>query len=557
MPGRLSGRNCPRTGTCLRAQVSEVVRRPTFNVGCKGQCDTSRQSRGFPVINQGDGMKGLGLLSNTAVLICLLWLSLFPVAAVAAGGGQAKTHPCRVQGIPNELQCGTVRRPLDPSRPTGPMIEVHYLVVPAMARNKQTDAVLMLAGGPGQSAIDAAPALMSRLARLNNRRDLVFIDQRGTGRSAPLHCADESRLTVRQSVDLAQQLERLRQCSEALAKLPYGDMRFFTTTLAMQDFDAVRDQLDVPQWNLIGASYGTRAALEYLRQFPQKVRRTVMDGVAPPDMVLPVSSSADGQSALDAMLKACEVDTNGPTACAKQFPRLRQQWRDLLGGLPSQVSVTHPVTGKLERFELTRSDLLRLIRTPLYSPALTSALPAAIDAASNGNFSGLAGLSSALGNRKAIRLAMGMHFAVVCSEDAPRIANAEKAVGEDFGPVEAQMYEGVCAFWPRGQVAQAFYTVPVTPSPVLVLSGGVDPVTPSRHGTRVAMALGEKAQHIVIPEAGHGVMGIGCMRDVVYRFIVAPTDAAALPQRADCASEVPRPPVFVPTQIGTAKGAQS
>jgi pimeloyl-ACP methyl ester carboxylesterase len=361
---------------------------------------------------------------------------------------------------------------------------------------------------------------------------------------------------VRQSVDVAQQLERLRQCSDTLAKLPYGDMRFFTTTLAMQDFDAVRERLGVPQWNLIGASYGTRAALEYLRQFPQKVRRTVIDGVAPPDMVLPMSFSIDGQAALDAMLKACETDTGGPTACANQFPALRQQWIGLIKALPHQVVVHHPVTGQQESFELTRAALLRLIRAPLYAPALVSALPAAIDSAAKGNFTGLVGLSGVLGNRKSSRLAMGMHFSVVCAEDVPRIDTTTQAQSEDFGRLDAQMYESVCAFWPRGPVSPAFYTVPVAPSPVLVLSGGADPVTPPRHGVRVAKALGERAQHVVVPEAGHGVMGTGCMRDVVYRFIVAATDAEALPQDAACAIKLPRPPVFLPAQTGGSKGAQ-
>jgi pimeloyl-ACP methyl ester carboxylesterase len=334
-------------------------------------------------------------------------------------------------------------------------------------------------------------------------------------------------------------------------------MRFFTTTLAMQDVDAVRQQLGVPQWNVIGASYGTRAALEYVRLFPKKVRRTVLDGVAPPDMVLPVSFSADGQSALDAVLKSCEDDTKGPAACNSQFPKLRQQWRNLLAGLPRQVAVNHPVTGKEERFELTRATLLRMIRAPLYSPALASALPAAMDAAANGNLNGLVGLSGAMGNRKSTRLAMGMHFSVVCAEDAPGIASAPATWGEDFGQVDAQMYARVCAFWPRGLVPQAFYTVAAAQSPVLVLSGGADPATPPRHGARIAKALGEKAQHIVVAEAGHGVMGTGCMRDVVYRFIVADTDAAALPQDASCATRVPRPPVFMPAQIGSSRGAAS
>jgi pimeloyl-ACP methyl ester carboxylesterase len=467
-----------------------------------------------------------------------------------ADAGSA-THACRVEGLPNEVQCGSVQRPLDPARPNGPQIEVHYLVVPAMARNKQPDAVLLLAGGPGQSAIDVAPTLMQRLSRLNNRRDLVFIDQRGTGLSAPLQCADESQLSLQQSIDPVQQLQRMRQCQETLAKLPYGDLRFFTTTLAMQDFEAVRQQLGVTQWNLIGASYGTRAALEYLRQFPQQVRRTVIDGVAPPDMVLPASVAIDGQAALDAVFAACETELQ----CAQQYPQLRLQWGLLLKRLPQQIVVNDPLTGEPQSVELTRAALLQMLRTPLYAPALAAALPAAIHAAAQGNFSGLVGLSSAMASRKSSRLAMGMHFSVVCAEDAPRITHTTQEAASELGRTDVQWYESVCAFWPRGVVPPAFYQVPAAQSPVLLLSGGADPVTPPRHGERVAKALGAKAQHVVVPAAGHGVTSLACMHDVVLRFITAPTDAQALPQDASCAIKVPRPKVFLPIQAGASKGA--
>ena len=282
---------------------------------------------------------------------------LLPTAATMAA--KPALQACRVEGIPNEVQCGTVQRPLDPARPNGPQIDVHYLVVPAMARNKQPDAVLLLAGGPGQSAISVAPSVMSRLGRLNNRRDLVFIDQRGTGQSAPLQCADESHLPIQEALDPAAQLKRLRQCKESLEKLPYGDLRFYTTTLAMQDFEAVRLQLGVTQWNLVGASYGTRAALEYQRQFPGSVRRTVLDGVAPPDMVLPASFSVDGQAALDALFAACEKDTQAGRGCARRFPTLRQEWQSLLAGLPRTVTVNQPMTGIPETFKLTRSAALQ------------------------------------------------------------------------------------------------------------------------------------------------------------------------------------------------------
>ncbi len=455
---------------------------------------------------------------------------------------EAATKACRIDGIPNELQCGSVQRALDPARPDGPQVEIHYLVVPAMARNKQPDPVVMLAGGPGQSAIGIAPMVMSRLARLNNRRDLVFIDQRGTGKSAPLECADESRLPLSQVADEAASLRRVDACREQLKKLPYGDLRFFSTTLAMQDFDAVRAALGAERWNLIGGSYGTRAALEYQRQFPQRVRRTVIDGVAPPDLVLPESLSTDVQAALDAEFTACE----GEPACAKRYPQLRQQWEQVLASLPRSVTVRHPVTNEPATFTLTRTALLRVIRGPLYVPAMTSMLPAAIQSASRGQFDFLGGLGGSMASNKATRLAMGMHFSVICAEDAPRLGKSGETPSRDMGRIDAELYERVCRDWPRADVPAAFYQVPPAQSPVLLLSGGADPVTPPRHAERIAKALGAKTQHIVVPQAGHGVMGLGCMSEVLYRFIDARTDDTALPQDAGCAMRIPRPPAFQP-----------
>ena len=476
-----------------------------------------------------------------AVPVALLMGLLMASAAQAS-----TTTPCRIDGLANEVQCGLVKRPLDPARPTGVQIDVHFVVVPAMARNKQPDAVLLLAGGPGQSAISVAAGVLPRLSRLNNRRDLVFVDQRGTGKSAPLECPDESKLPVAEALDADKQLARLQACQTQLMKLPYGDLRFFTTTLAMQDMDAVREALGIPQWNLIGASYGTRAALEYLRQFPAKVRRTVIDGVAPPDMVLPASFSMDGQAALDAVFAACDKEAD----CKRRYPALRADWQALLKSLPREVSLSHPLTGLPERFTLTRDTLLRSVRSPLYVPAFAAALPAAIHtAAATGRFEGLLGLSDALSSGKGMKLAMGMHFSVVCAEDVPRMALLKPEAGTDFGSSDADLYRAACKTWPRGEVAAAFYTVPPATTPVLLLSGGADPATPPRHGERVAKALGGLAQHIVVPEAGHGVMGVACMRDVLFRFIDAKTDAQALPQDAACATKIPRPPAFVTPQV--------
>jgi pimeloyl-ACP methyl ester carboxylesterase len=282
--------------------------------------------------------------------------------------------------------------------------------------------------------------------------------------------------------------------------------------------------------------------LEYMRQFPRTVRRAVIDGVAPPDMVLPMSFAADQQAAFDALLQSCAKEA----ACQVRYPALRQRWNELLAGLPREVSVLHPVTGVIERLTLTREMLGTLVRGPLYSPTLASALPMALTEASEGRFTALFGLAASLGSKRTTALAAGMHYSVVCAEDVPRMSGHVEAASADFGDSFAALYRDVCADWPRGEVPAAFYTLPPAPAATLVLSGGIDPVTPPRHGMRVARALGAKAQHVVVANAGHGVMALGCMRDVLFRFVDAASDEDAFKVDTGCAAGVPRPPAFLP-----------
>ena len=474
------------------------------------------------------------------------WLGL-SLALPGLAQAQGQLQPCRLRGLAHEALCGRLQRPLDPARPQGPQIELRYAVLPALARHKKPDPVFFFAGGPGQSAIDLAGPLGALYARLLNRHDLVLIDQRGTGRSAPLTCEpDDPGLPLADTLDPKRQVAQLAACRERLQKLPHGDLRFYTTTIAMQDADAVRQALGAERIDVVGASYGTRAVLEYLRQFPQQVRRAVADGVAPPDMVLPAAFSADNQRALDAMFEACEKEA----MCSRRHSGLRKRWQGLLSGLPRAVSIAHPMTGRPETLMLSRELLLSMVRLPLYAPSLASALPQAIDAATQGRFEGLAALASAMqGPRKETAIAQGMHFSVVCSEDMPRLAHGPtEAPGADFGDTFAAQYREVCAGWPRGAVPPAFYRIPPAPAATLLLSGGLDPATPPRHAQRVAEALGPKARHVVAANAGHGVMAIGCMRDLLFRFIDAETDDEALKLDMRCVEAIPRPPMFNPVE---------
>jgi len=463
------------------------------------------------------------------------------LALVCTGAWSAALplHPCRLAGLDHDAQCGVLQRPLDPARPGGTQIGLHVVVIPALARQKQPDPVLFFAGGPGQSAVQLAGTAQALMQHLSQRRDLVLIDQRGTGHSAPLQCdvpaPDEA---LAQALDRSRHVAALAACRARLERLPWGDLRFYTTTIAMADADAVRAALGAPQVDLVGISYGTRAALEYLRVYPQRVRRAVIDGVAPPDMVLPASDDIDAAAALDKLFADCAAEA----ACARAHPALEQRWQALLATLPRAVDVDDPVTGQARHVTMTAEAVRAIVHRPLYAPAQAAMLPHAIEQAAAGRFGVLLALASSTGDRPE-DLSEGQHFSVVCSEDFPRLG-AAAGPASDTG---AQgLYRAVCAHWPRGDVPAAFYTIPASPAPVLLLSGGLDPVTPRRHAERVAKALGAKARSVVVANNGHGALGIACMRDVAYRFVVAATDAEALAVDTGCAARMPRPPAFTP-----------
>jgi pimeloyl-ACP methyl ester carboxylesterase len=460
----------------------------------------------------------------------------------------ASLTPCRIPGVAQEVRCGVVQRPLDASRPKGTQIDIHYAVLPAVARRKRDDAVFFIAGGPGQSAIDLMPHVLPLFSRLNQRRDIVFVDQRGTGRSVPLRCDPPKVSTLAswaQSSDLAQSIQDAQDCLKKLNALPWvthpSDIGQFTTPQAMQDMNAVREQLGARTINLVAASYGTRAALDYQRQFPQTVRRLVLDGVVPPNMALHNSSGADAQAALEAVWTACNTEP----VCQKRFGDLRATWQQLLQSLPRDQLVNDPRTGQSEVLTITRDMVLAAVRAPLYAPSLAAALPQALQDASSGRWEGLAALASATAPRNSPPLYTGMHLTVVCAEDVKRAVSSPNTAGSntDFGDALSQRYTAICPLWPTADVPPAFYQLKPSSAAVLLLSGGVDPVTPPRHAKQVAQALGNKVTQVVVPQASHGLMGLPCVPDLVFRYLDTPD--GQMPQvDGSCLQALPRPLSF-------------
>jgi pimeloyl-ACP methyl ester carboxylesterase len=497
---------------------------------------------------RGRGRTGLAILravmppiAPTSVRCAALGL-LLPLALLAGcerlsgGAARAALEPCRLPGLEREARCGTVSVPADPAAPEGKKFAVRYAVLPALARIKLDDPVFVLAGGPGQAATGVAGQVAPIFDKLNARRDLVFVDQRGTGASAPFACPQPA--SEFEEFDAQRAVERLRECARAATI----DPALLPTWIATRDLEAVRAALGAEQINLWGASYGTRAALDYLRQFPQRVRSVVLDGAAPPDMALPAAMSVDADAALEAALARCAADP----ACSARYPDLRATVARLLdqAAQGQRISVADPLTGRRTELALSPTLLAALLRAPLYVPTYAAVLPYALAEAGAGRFEPLAALAAGLAGPVSRNFAEGMHYAVVCAEDLPRIdaAARQQAAATRLGTTIIELYAQACGALRAGAVPAEFYTVPASRVPVLILSGGADPATPPRHGEAVAQRLGN-ALHLVAPQLGHGVSGAGCAPDLIARFV---RQASFDGIDGACLQKIPAPSFFQP-----------
>jgi pimeloyl-ACP methyl ester carboxylesterase len=474
----------------------------------------------------------------------LTLLLALPLAAAAQAGPSLEA--CRLKGIARELRCGRIEVPENPDAASGRRITVHFAVQPAVARDKLPDPLFVFAGGPGQSAMRVAGSLQPLLASLNARRDLVFIDQRGTGRSNPLACRPPGRAApLAESLDSERQIAQLVDCLQRLRR--DSDLAQYATWIAVRDVEAVRAALGYVRINLWGASYGTRAALEYLRQFPDRVRAAVLDGMAPASMQLPASFAVDGEHALAAQIAACEAAAD----CRARYPGLSSSVERLLREADNgiHIKVPHPLSGEPQGGRLDRATLANLLRAPLYAPTLAAVLPYTLAQAAGGDYAPLVALSTAVSGSVAEDFAEGMHFAVICAEDMPRVdaAAAAASAATRFGTGVLDMYRRVCREVPVRPPAAGFFETPPATAPVLLLSGGVDPATPPRHAQAVAAAL-PNSRHLVAPALGHGVSMQGCATELVQRFIrQANFDAID----GSCLEKLPAPLFFQPPRPDT------
>lgn len=413
-------------------------------------------------------------------------------------------------------RCGWLSVPENREQPAGKQLRLHVAVLPSLRLEPAGDPLFVLSGGPGQAAGDFYLSIAPALARIRRDRDIVVVDQRGTGRSNRLDCSfpDESDAEFTDPQKLS---AIVRKC---LAGLP-GDPRYYTTSVAVRDLDEVRASLGYQQIDLYGVSYGTRVAQHYMRRYPERVRSVVLDGVVPPELPLGPTVALDAQAAIDSAFARCTEDAQ----CNRAFPDVAGSFSTLRSKLQSQpmsLSVPDPLSAEPTPTHLGVAELSAAVRLLSYSDETMSTLPLLIHEARTGQPQGLAAQYLMIKRNLEKQIANGMHFAVVCSEDAPRWGEShvsEAALAATYiGATFMAAMRTVCEQWPRGPVDSDFSEPLISTLPTLILSGGNDPVTPARYGEQVHRGLA-KSKHLVLAGQGHGQIGVGCVPRLVAEFV--------------------------------------
>lgn len=471
-----------------------------------------------------------------------------PASAEDLQVGTVVFEPCSLSA-PGDVRvfsayCARHAVPEDATRPDGRSIELALTWLPAESVEAQPDPIVLLAGGPGQAAREAyaGASVQAAFGRLNRQRPVLLIDQRGTGDSRPLPCRMPD-VEDAERYDSPQALRELAQgCVAALST--DAALQHYTTVDAVQDLETLRQALGSPLYNLVGGSYGTRVALDYLRRHPEGVRSVVLDGVVPPELALGQDHAANLEAAVARIFAHCRQDSH----CAERFgdpaetlAKLRQRLRE---AAPT-VTLNDPYSNAPITATLSESLLAAVMRFYAYVPEFATLLPLLLDETETGHLQPLVAQGELLFRRADEQMMHGMELSVMCSEEAGRLHARPQDEGSLLGNAVPELVQAQCAVWPQKPVPEDFHQPVHSDKPVLLLSGAWDPVTPPRYAEQVAQTLPNSRQ-LVAPGRGHIVMGAGCAPRLLETFVetLAPAELDA-----QCL-QVLRPPPFFTSFYG-------
>lgn len=449
-------------------------------------------------------------------------IACLPAQADAASSGAAtlELKDCELIGSQgfgrSRARCGVLSRPENPESPDGRHIDLALAVVPSLSPEPATDAFTLINGGPGGSSITLYADGAAAFGDILRERDIVIVDQRGTGRSNPLGCAEL------EDISSGFKPELVEEATDACLQTLNGDPRYYTTSIAVQDLEAVRETLGYTQLNVYGVSYGTRVALHYARRYPAAVRTLIIDGVAPPTLPLGPNAAINAQRTLDRLFQRCEADVD----CQAAFPELGRKFTGLNARLreaPQSLTLAHPVTGKRESLDLTPEHLMVTVRMMSYAPETASLIPLIIEQAySDNDYTPVAANALRIISELSSALQIGMHNAVVCAEDEPYFGDVDWAALDStyMGSDQVRALMTMCNRWPRGMTDEDMKAPLSATTPTLILSGEEDPITPPAYGELVGSGL-SNSLHLIGTGQGHGIFNRGCLPRLIGEFVAA------------------------------------
>lgn len=449
---------------------------------------------------------------------------------------------CRPEGAEEDMLCGTLEVWEDREARAGRKVGLKVVVVPARTPDPEPDPLVPVAGGPGEGITAAAPFVPRIAGEILERRDVLLMDQRGTGGSNPLPCTFGATPGNPQAAyEAFFPLEGVKRCREALEER--ADLTKYTTSIMVEDLEEVRRRLGYGQLNLNGGSYGTRYVQELLRRHPDSVRTAVLHGVALTAHRMPLNHALDGQRALDMVFLLCEEDA----ACSGAFPGLRDELWAVLGRLetaPGRATIENPLTGDEVELSVGRGMFAESLRSFLYSVQGSAELPFVVHRAFEGDLAPF--FRATLQYRIYIETEFwnGLYLSVTCAEDTRWFTEEQAALhnaGTFLASFRTDAQKTACAAWPTAEIPKGFHDFVETDRPVLIMVGELDPVTPPRYGREVAKHM-PNSLVVLVPRGAHAFDSLtneDCLKDLTRRFLESGTTEGLDPS---CVATMQRPP---------------
>ncbi len=429
-----------------------------------------------------------------------------------------KLEPCSSERFGADARCGKMTVPENRDTGDGRTIDLNIVLLPATGPEEKTP-LFLLAGGPGQAGTDLVELALGPFAPVRQVRDIVLVDQRGTGGSNRIDCPVDAAESPQDVFGNLFDPSQIRDCLKKVTQ--HADPTLYTTDQVVDDLDAVREWLGYDQVFLWGGSGGTRTALIWMRRHPERVVGALLDGITPSDFKAPSTFARGCQNSLDRVFAECRKQED----CHAAFPNLEAEFDTLMSLFDDGPVATHIVDQQATnvRVEMHRGDFTYAVRGLIYRSPSLAKLPAMIhQAAETGETHSFAQAywQRQVGLRPVV--AMGVHFSVFCSEDLPFISEEEvEGFTENtfVGRYLYDQYYGACREWEAAPVDRSFLQPVKSEIPVLLFSGYYDPSTPASLGEQVAAHL-PNSRHVVVRNESHGAE-FGCGRQAAIDFMIS------------------------------------